>query len=85
MSPEELEIFKQWGKPLPTRDPHGVDSASDPISSHLEKLTPINWRLEGNKLIADTEMGQLINYIPTDLIMTGVDDAGLPTFKKVVL
>lgn len=80
MSPKELEDFKNWGVALPSRESHGL--SVDDIAKRVEKLSPTNWRLEGNKLIADTEMGPLINYIPTDYILTGVEN-NLPILKKI--
>ena len=81
MSPEELEDFKNWKVPLPTRDAHGTP---DDIRSNLKKLTPRNWRLQGNKLIADTDFGPLVNYIPTDYLLMGTDADNLPVLKKIV-
>ncbi len=81
MSPEEIEQFQQWGKPLPTRDAHGTP---EEIRSNLEQAKPTNWRMEGNKLVADTQFGPLAQYLPTDVILTGTDDEGMPTFRKVV-
>ena len=83
MLPEEIQNFKDWKVPLPTRDSHGSDSPDNPISSQLTKLQPRNYRQEGNKLIADTDFGELVNFLPTNLILTGTDKAGLPTFKQV--
>jgi hypothetical protein len=47
------------------------------------QLKPNSWRLEGNKLIGDTEMGELVNLIPPNYILTGTDDEGTPIFKKL--
>lgn len=81
------EAYLKWldriGKTRPTQDKHGVDSPENPISDKLEKLQPRNWRLEGNKLIADTAMGPLVQFIPTDLILTGIDENGLPILTKI--
>lgn len=72
--------YTKRGATPPQRTSHNL--TADEIIEKLEPLKPTNWRLEGNKLIADTAMGPLINYISTDYIMTGVED-GLPVFKKV--
>lgn len=82
MTPEELELFKQWQVPLPSRDAHGTP---EDIRSNLKRLTPRNWRLKGNQLIADTDFGPLVNYIPTDYILDGVDEDNLPKLRKLVL
>lgn len=85
MTPEELADFKEWKVPLPSRSPHGTDSYERPASEQLQKLKPRNWRLEGNRLIADTDFGPLINYIPSNLILTGIDAQGLPILTEIKL
>lgn len=85
MSPQELEDFKNWQVPLPSRDPHGTDSSAQPISSNLQKVELSNWRLKGNKLTADTQFGEYVYLIPSDYIMKGTNDAGLPILEKIVI
>jgi len=80
MSPDDLKLFKEWGVPLPTRDAHGTE---DDIRQNLKSVKPTNWRMEGNMLKADTELGELAQPLPTNLILTGTDDQGLPTFKQI--
>lgn len=83
MSPQELKDFENWAVPLPSRQSHGL--SVDDIAGRVERLTPTNWRLEGNRLIADTPMGPLVNYIPVDYILTGTDDKGLPILQKIAI
>jgi len=64
----------------PSHTPHGSD---DDIPSRLKRVEVKKWRQEGNRLIAETDVGELVNLIPTDYIMTGVNDDNLPTFKKI--
>lgn len=80
MSPDQIASFREWGEPLPTRDAHGTDND---IRSNLKSVNPHNWRLEGNQLIADTEVGRLVQTIPTTHILMGTDAQGLPIFKQV--
>jgi hypothetical protein len=80
MTPTELESFKNWGVPLPDRQPHGTD---DEVRANMQSLKPTNWRQQGNRLIADTEVGELSQTIPTDYILVGTDDKGLPKFKRI--
>ena len=74
--------FAKWGKTPPTTEPHGTP---EEIAKNMTPLQPKNWRVEGNKLIAQTEMGELVQFIPTDMIMTGLDDECRPILKKVIL
>lgn len=77
-----LKQFEKWGKQPPTSEAHGTDET---IRENMVRLKPKNWRLQGGQLIADTEMGPLVNYIGTDHILVGVDNDGLPILKKVLL
>lgn len=55
----------------------------DDISKKLEQVHIKGWRQEGNMLIAETDIGDVGNPIATNLILTGTDAKGLPTFKKI--
>lgn len=80
--PKQVKEFEMWQKPLPAIKVHGYP---DEIRENLKRLQPKTWRLEGNKLTGDTEMGPLVQFIPTNYLLTGTDDNGLPVFKKVIL
>lgn len=72
--------FERWGKALPTTEEHGTE---DQIRENMTPLQPKNWRMQGNKLIADTEMGELVQMMPTNLICKGTDKKGLPILVKL--
>lgn len=55
------------------------------IKENMKQLKPNSWKLEGNKLIGETEYGPLVQFIPTDRVLTGTDDNGLPIFKQIVI
>ena len=76
---ENKSEYAKWGVTPPTADPHGTP---DDIKQNLNRLMPHKWHLEGNKLIGQTDMGTLVQYIPTDYICTGMDN-GLPKLVKV--
>lgn len=72
-------------------DKHGLERPShmdhlsvDDIEKHLRQIKPRNWRLEGNRLLADTDMGPLVQTIPTNYVLEGTDANGLPKFRKLV-
>lgn len=53
-----------------------------------EKLKPAktwNWKLEGNQLSCETDLGPMTQTIPTDVILTGEDENGLPILQRIVL
>lgn len=81
MTPEEIKNFQDWGQPLPTRDAHVTE---DEVQSELgKKVQPTNWRMQGNKLMADVPGGVMVQYLPTDYILKGTDETGLPILVKI--
>lgn len=76
------EWFQKMGFDPPTRQGHGTTSE---IRDNLVNLKPHSWYMEGNKLIGQTEMGPLTQFLPTDYICRGTDNQGLPILEKVVL
>jgi hypothetical protein len=83
-SQEEREAaeFASLGITPPKVIPHGSDKD---ISEYLKPEMPTTWRQEGNQLIGESEKGRFVQTIPTSHILTGTDEKGLPTFKKIVL
>lgn len=80
---ERIQAFyKKHGKAPPKHWEHGTEQE---IRENMVRLRPGSWRLEGNQLIGQTELGTLVQTVPTDVILTGTDDDGRPIFKKVVL
>lgn len=73
--------FERQGLTPPSTTPHGV--TTDNIREKLQPLKAKSWKLEGNRLIAETDMGPVVNYIDPGYIMTGVDENNLPVFKKL--
>jgi hypothetical protein len=76
-----LKFFEKHGLKPPEHISH--EMTPDDISKKVERVSMTNWRQEGNRLICDTEMGPLVNYIPTDLLLTGTDLHGLPVLTKI--
>lgn len=83
MDQKQTDWYARKGLTPPSHTSHGL--TADDISKELKQLKPHSWRLEGNRLIAKTEMGELVNHIDPSYILTGVDKNNLPTFKKVSL
>ena len=84
MQPDDktAKEFSKWGKEPPRSYSHGT---IEDIRGNLKRLQPNSWRLEGNKLIGQTEMGELVQFIPTNYILEGTDDQGLPKLVKLEL
>lgn len=84
-SEKDLAWFERMGKARPTHLPHGVsDTPEHPLSEQLLRLNTKNWRLEGNKLMCDTDQGPLVQFIDPGYICLGTDKNNLPILKKVV-
>jgi hypothetical protein len=65
---------------------HGVeDTLKNPLSEQIPKNRVSKWHLSGNKLIAQTELGEVVNIIPPEYVMRGVDKNNLPILEKIVL
>ena len=80
---QRIEAFyKKHGKAPPKHFEHGTEQE---IRDNAIRLRPNTWRLEGNQLIGQTEMGPLRQTIPTDVILVKTSEDGLPVFKKIEL
>lgn len=75
----DSDFWRKYKMDAPEAISHGTESD---IKDKMVKLQPNVWRLEGNRLIGETEMGELVNYIPTNVILVGQEN-GLPVFKEV--
>lgn len=82
---KELKQFDRWGVARPTHLPHGVvDTPEHPLGEQLTRLKCRNWRLQGNKLICDTDQGTLVQFLPsTEYICQGTDGNGMPILTKI--
>lgn len=80
---KELQFYDKHNKQRPSHAQHGV--SPDNLSEHMRQLKPNKWKLHGNVLTGETDMGTLSQTIPTDYILTHTDEDGLPVFKKIVL
>lgn len=78
----DTDFIRKIGGTPPVAIPHMTE---EEIQKNMKELKPNSWKLEGNKLIGETEFGPLVQFIPTDYILTGTDDKGLPVLKKIVL
>lgn len=81
-SPGYLAWFDKHQVPRPVHQDH---LQVDDISKNLKRVKTHSWKLEGNTLTAQTDMGKLVQTIPPDYILTGEDAEGLPILKKIVL
>lgn len=73
---------KVLGVEPPVATPHLTE---DEIKQNMKPMLPGRWRAEGNQLIAETENGTHVQTIPTDQLLVGTDDKGMPIFKRIVL
>ena len=64
----------------PRVEQHGTE---EEIREKLVELRPKQWRQEGNKLIGITDWGEVVNYLPTNVMLQGTDKDGNPIFTKI--
>lgn len=76
-------MYQRWGVEAPSHDEHGPSSVEE-IRESMEKAEASSWELRGNELIAQTNHGPVSQRIPTDFILVGTDEKGLPIFKRVI-
>lgn len=82
---KDLRWFDYNKVARPSHEEHGLrDTFEMPLSKQLVSGNPRNWVLKGNTLHCDTDFGPLVQRINPGYVMIGVDDRGLPTFKKVL-
>jgi len=83
-SQEEREAaeFEKLGITPAKVTPHGSDKD---ISEYLKPEMPTTWRQVGNQLIGESEKGQFSQTIPTNKLLIGSDEKGLPIFKDIVV
>jgi len=81
ISNSEDSWYIRQGFTPPERISH--DLKVEDISKVVKSVNPTNWRAEGDRLIADTDVGPLVQKIPTTHIFIGTDENNLPKFKKI--
>lgn len=62
---------------------HGV--TIEDIRANMKQAVCTNWRLVGNILHCDTDLGPLAQTIPPDYVLRGVDENNLPILTKLNL
>lgn len=78
--PHDYKFYERYKVAPPSVAKHGTEAD---IRDNMQQLKPYSWRMEGNKLIGKTDMGDLVNYLPTDVILTGTDEKGMPILEKI--
>ena len=75
-----------YRKVLKTDPPKSTSHLTEEeMLANMKQLKPRSWVLKGNQLEGMTDMGKLVQNIPTDYILEGTDERGLPKFKRVIL
>lgn len=77
-----LKWYDKHGLPRPAHIEHGKE---EDLRDKFEKMHAKSWRQEGNKLIATTPAGEVVNYLPTDVMLKGTDEDNNPILEKIQL
>jgi hypothetical protein len=79
----DTDAFRKLGVEPPQAQAHGTEEY---IESRMTPLKVKKWELNGNTLVGITEEGvRMAQQIPTDMILTGTDDEGMPILEKISL
>lgn len=70
----------KWGQDPAKHFAHGTD---EDIRKQLTPMKITKWTQEGNKLIGESEMGKIVNPIPTNMQLSGTDKNGMPILVKL--
>ena len=71
---------KVLDSPPPSVSTHGTE---DEVRDNLKPLKTWGWKLEGDQLSCETNMGKLVQKISPDYICLGDDPNGMPLLKKI--
>lgn len=72
--------YEALGVAPPQSFPHGSD---DDIRANMQIAKAKRWFQRGNELVAETDLGEVVNFLPTDMMLKGVDENGLPILEKL--
>lgn len=64
----------------PKTQPHGTD---EDIRNNLKPAKMWGWKLVGNQLECETDLGKLVQTIPSDYILVGEDENNHPILRKI--
>lgn len=79
----QADFFRKFKLEPPEAISHNIeDTPSNPLSEQIPKTKVTGWYLDGNRLVAQTELGEVINHIDSGYIMRGVDKNNLPILEK---
>lgn len=79
----DTDFYRKLGVAPPQAQAHGTEEY---IQERMQPLKVKKWELQGNTLIGITEEGvKMAQQIPTDFILEGTDDKGLPLLRKIEL
>jgi hypothetical protein len=77
--------FTEWYNKMDVKPPDSVTHGTDEdIRSKLKPTKMWGWKLEGNRLSCNTDMGKLVQSIPTNMILVGETPEGMPILQKMV-
>lgn len=73
--------MRKFDLPAPASYVHGTQ---EDVIDKMTQLKPTSWRMEGpGKLVGDTPMGPLVQFVDPSFICKGTDDSGNPILVKI--
>lgn len=83
LKPDGTLDYEALGVPPPTSDGHAYDTPENPISKQIPRPVVTKWYQRGNELVAETDMGEFVNFLPTDIQLKGTNENNLPILEKM--
>jgi hypothetical protein len=80
LKPDGTLDYDALGVSAPEHLAHGTD---EDIRAHLQIVKPIRWFQRGNELVAETDLGEVVNFLPTNYMLSGTDRDNRPILIKI--
>lgn len=76
----DKKLYSRLGLEQPQHIPHITE---DELRQRIKIEANHKWSQVGNRLICECEIGKHSTLVPTDVLLKGTDDKGLPILTKI--
>lgn len=71
----DKKLYQRLGLKMPEHIPHLTE---DELAKRVKVEAHHNWKQEGNQLKCECEVGVHVAFVPTNKMLKGTDDNGMP-------
>lgn len=79
------KLYSRLGLEKPSHSPHITEEELQKKFEELKLNTHHQWHQSGREIYCDCEVGHHASYIPTNKLLIGTDQKGLPIFRDIVV